>query len=54
MKRIYVKPELEVVMFSPESSMLSSSMPMGGEDAAGTNKRQPQTNGWSQEQWTEN
>ena len=31
MKRIYVKPELEVVMFAPESPILGGSL-IGGDD----------------------
>ena len=62
----YTKPELEIFSVETET-LIAASLPqketesMGGfdpsgpyVDEAGTNKRQPQTNGWSQEQWTEN
>ena len=56
MKRNYVKPELEVVMFSPESMLANSDIIPGGDKLAPggqmTNKHQ---GGWNQEQWnTEN
>ena len=51
MKKNYVKPELDVVMFAPES-MLANSVPIVPEEKPmGTNKHQ---GGWNQEQWTEN
>lgn len=53
MKRIYVKPELEVVMFSPESMLANSSfMPTDpNPEESATKKMQ---GGWNQNQWTEN
>ena len=54
MKRNYVKPELEVVMFSPESMLANSFISGGDKPATGgqmTNKHQ---GGWNQNQWTEN
>ena len=50
MKKNYVKPELDVVMLSPESMLLANSLPVeGGEgDDFGTNKRNP---GWSSNNW---
>ena len=55
MKRNYVKPELEVVMFSPESMLANSDIIPGGDKPATggqlTNKHQ---GGWNQNQWTEN
>ena len=53
MKRNYVKPELEVVMFSPESSILANSQEIKPGETG-----KPRTNeyqgGWDQNQWTEN
>ena len=56
MKRIYVKPGLEVVMFSPEQMLASSSgdqQPVipgegGNNDFDGSNKRQ---NAWNSNNW---
>ena len=58
MKRIYVKPELEVVMFDLESQILSASsggdqQPVipgegGSNDFDGSNKRQ---NAWNSNNW---
>lgn len=54
MKRNYVKPELEVVIFASESPILSNSYmptdPNNPEESA-TKKMQ---GGWNQNQWTEN
>ena len=54
MKRNYVKPELEVVMFASESPILANSQEIkpGESGKPRTNKYQ---GGWDQEQWnTEN
>jgi len=55
MKRIYVKPELEVVMFAPEQMLASSGdqQPVhpgegGDNDFDGSNKRQ---NTWNSNNW---
>ena len=57
MKRNYVKPELEVVMFDLESQILTNSPGNQGEinpDGPGgdalTNKRNPQ-GGWNSNNW---
>ena len=53
MKKNYVKPELDVVMFSPESHILEASngsqLPVvPGEGDEFTNKRNP---GWNSNNW---
>ena len=53
MKRIYVKPELEVVMISPESMLANSFMPTDPNPGESATKKMQ--GGWNQEQWnTEN
>ena len=52
MKRNYVKPELEVVMFSPESMLANSFMPTDPNPGESATKKMQ--GGWNQEQWTEN
>ena len=53
MKKNYVKPELEILMLSPESLMLSSSIPIGGVGEAGTNKKEQDERSWGRDLWSE-
>ena len=54
MKKNYVKPELEMLMLSPESLMVAvSSMPIEGEGEAGTNKKEQDERSWGRDLWSE-
>ena len=53
MKRNYVKPELEVVIFASESPILANSyMPTDSNPEESATKKMQ--GGWNQNQWTEN
>ena len=53
MKKNYVKPELEMLMLSPVSLMVTGSMPIGGEGEAGTNKKEQDERSWGRDLWSE-
>ena len=55
MKKEYMKPDMSVEELFVEGVLAMSGTDLGGEGTPFTNKRQPQTGGWTQEQWnTEN
>ena len=55
MKKEYTKPEMAIEELFVEGVLAMSGTDLGGEGTPFTNKRQPQTGGWTQEQWnTEN
>ena len=54
MKKEYMKPDMSVEELLVEGVLAMSGTGLGGEGTPFTNQRQPQTNGWNKEQWTEN
>ncbi len=54
MKKDYVKPELEMIMFSPESLMMGGSIIEGGDNPVEplTNKKEQDRN-WGRDLWGE-
>ena len=52
MKKNYVKPTLEVVMFSPESMLAGSIIEGGDKPAWGGQMSNKYQGGWRQEEWT--
>ena len=51
MKRIYVKPELEVVMFSPESLMVSGSTVIKPGEGLDPDEEFSNKKGWTSNNW---
>ena len=51
MKKEYMKPSMAVEELLVEGVLALSGTDLGEEGVPFTNKRQPQTGGWSQENW---
>lgn len=54
MKKNYVRPELDVVIFALESPILSNSQVIDPGAPGGKPRTNQYQGGWDQKQWTEN